>query len=134
MSHNPPQPPPAYPSAPAARPNRGAIPIWVLFLVALAVLALAAGIGMVLLLGTAFACDSGWSGCGDVGLMSIAAYGIASVVGLIALLLVGVTAPRATASGRARRFVSLVGLPFVPFLAGLVAVIVYAIGYQSHQR
>lgn len=66
--------------------------------------------------------------------MSIAAYGIASVVGLIALLLVGVTAPRATASGRARRIVSLVGLPFVPFLAGLVAVIVYAIGYQSHQR
>ncbi len=128
---HPPWPPPEATPVP---PPRGAIPIWVLFLVAVAVLALAVGIGTVFLLGTAFACDSGWAGCGEVGAQSMTAYAVSAIVGLVAVLLLGVTAPRATASGRVRRIVSLVGLPFVPFLAVMVAVIVYAIGYQSHQR
>jgi hypothetical protein len=126
-------PPQFPPPAPIVKRPPGAVPRWVLFLVAVAVLALAIGIGMVFLLGTAFACDSGWSGCGEVGGQSIIAYAIASIVGLIALLLVGVTAPRSSSSGRARRIISLVGLPFVPFLAVIIAVIVYAIGYQAHQ-
>ncbi len=106
----------------------GGIPLWVFILEGLVVLGFAVPLGFILLLAAAFGCDSGWSGCNDLGLAALGVYAGATLILVVGTVTwAGLTA-RTMSGGHGVRIVLLFLIPALPPLALVLAFMFYFAG------
>ena len=102
-----------------APPRRG-IPGWALFLWWLLIVVASAAAFPVLMLMAAFACDSGWEGCGQAGSDALVWYVVLTAALVTAPPIIAVLLGRGRRFGRVLRILAFVVMPLAP-IAGIAA-------------
>lgn len=106
----------------------GGIPFWVFLLEGLVVLGSAVPLGYILLLAAAFGCDSGWSGCSDLGLAALGVYAGSSLILVVGTVAWAGLTSRTRSGGHGVRIVLLFLIPVLPPLALVLAFMFYFAG------